>query len=127
MEPRWDTCTEDFSTITPDSSKRTVNPRTLAEPETDLSYRYFDVPDSFSTPYYIKVLVGTWDVNPFDASCYSKRTSYTRLCDGTAVVRKGFEAPILEHPDNTVIAIKMSSLVPDGDLYGSSYCSLYGS
>lgn len=127
LEPRWDTCTEDMSALTPDSTKTSVNPRTLAEPETDLSYRYFDIPDSFTTPYYIRVLVGTWDSNPFDVSCYSKRTSYVRLCDGSSVVRKGFVAPILNHPDDTVIAIKLSGFVPDGDLFGSDYCGLYGS
>ncbi|MBI5224121.1 hypothetical protein HY990_06905 [Candidatus Micrarchaeota archaeon] len=127
LEARGDTCTADFSVIAPDSSKTSVDPVTLSDPETDLSYRYFALPTTLHTPYYVRIIFGTWDSSILDPDCFSRRFSYVRTCGGTGVIVKGVEIPIINQSTSTTVAIKMSGFVPNGDLYGSSYCSLYGS
>ena len=116
-------------TITPDISKRTVDPRTLTDPDTvlgtisDHSYHYFTVPDTLTTPYYIRIYFGTWDYGRSSTGswCWTRRDSQVRYCDGT-VIPKNWQDFVDPHPDGLVISAKMSAFVPDGEYFGSGYC-----
>jgi len=115
--------------ITPDSSKREVDPATLTDPETiigfiaDKSYLYFEIPEDM-TSYYLRVHYGRWDPSG-DFRCFRKAIDFVRFCEGTWI-EKGFDLPISEHAPGTVIALKMSAFVPDGEFLGAEQCTLYG-
>ncbi len=115
-------------TIDADGSKRVVDPSTLSTSGSDNSYRYFTIPSSLTTPYWLRVLYGEWlPASGTTAVCFDKISTRVVNCAGDGVTIKYFDIPVTSHPNGKTIALKMSGFLPDGTFYGETYyCGLYG-
>ncbi|MDO8553858.1 MAG: hypothetical protein Q7S22_03570 [Candidatus Micrarchaeota archaeon] len=115
-------------TIDADGSKRGIDPSTLSASGSDNSYRYFTIPSSLTTPYWLRVLYGEWYVaSSTTATCFDKISTRVVNCAGNGTVIKYFDIPVTSHPNGKTIALKMSGFLPDGTFYGETYyCGLYG-
>ncbi len=129
---QYDTCVnlvagETFRIISPDPSKRSVDPSTLTDPDTilgfisDDSYRYFTLPDGLAIPYHVRLFYGEWRYDT-SLACYRPAYSLVNSCDGSTVLYKSADLYVTRQADGEVVAVKMSGFIPEGDLYGSSLC-----
>ena len=118
---------ETFHVLSPDESKREIDPSTLTDPDTilgsipDDSYRYFTLPETLTVPYHVRVLYGEWRYDT-GLSCYKPAYLLVDSCDGRSVYYKSSDLHVFSQDDGQVIAIKMSGFIPEGNLYGSEFC-----